>query len=366
MSAQSIVLIITAVMFLIGTNFGLSYAMKKKWIKSNAWYLDIVNIFAIICTSLVLFIYGIFYNNSMELACLVALGGLGGFLFPRAIENKKKAILFALMMIVASVLVCENMVMNNLISISEKSMMNNGQNTLFNPQNILTILVGAIIWMGYICITCVLDRIPLYSFVTLSALFITGCCVTSSYIPIFSNQLNSIYSVGMLFLCLAFLGVYKKSILILGQVGCFFFSYLIGFLLFCIALIGKIEYVPVFIGYNLFEIMFGFGTTYFIYKKIWPIRTLMVTEKALVKNILPTKVVKKVFFITLMLSLLAALSMNYNQESSLFIAYICLVIIVCNSYNVFNSWGEPTPKLRNLFKDIKKGINEIKEQAKKK
>jgi uncharacterized membrane protein len=135
---------------------------------------------------------------------------------------------------------------------------------------------------------------------------------------------------------------------------------------YCLALQGKALVVPVFVSYDLFEMGVLIVSNLFMLKKLYPIETVTLVEKTLLKGTNTSLVVKKLFYVTFFLSLLGFTDLFVSHKGALieginnnFVLYICTFVLLYNTYLNFSTWGEKRPEFKNLFRDIKEELKKI-------
>ena len=66
-------------------------------------------------------------------------------------------------------------------------------------------------------------------------------------------------------------------------------------------------------------------------------------------------------FLIACLAVLAVLNKDFAISSF----YVAVILLSINIYMRLKSWGEPTVRLRDVFKDVKEGVSQVKSEIKK-
>lgn len=228
-------------------------------------------------------------------------------------------------------------------------------------------------WTLFIYMMQKLDRIPFFSFSAFSALFLIIGLMASNFFPFFNS--------GFSLICFSMLGLAavnslilkKQNIMWFGNTLVYLLSFVIGYFGYYCAALGKGIVLPIFIAFELMEITLAFGINLWVNKKLLPLTTPFLLERAYSTGINVAKAVKKLFWTCFFFAALGFVVIYIEGKNStltplnsIFIMYIFTLILLSNSYLIFSSWGKPKAEFKNLFKDIKKEIkslsNEIKKQ----
>lgn len=221
--------------------------------------------------------------------------------------------------------------------------------------------IASVFWVMFIGMMTVLDRIPLFSFLSFVALYLGGAFISADFLQTLPAAFHNPFIFSLvLFVCITYF-LKKEDVFSFGKPLVFLFSYLIGFAGVCLAAMGKTIYLPVFIGYELMEITLALLINFYLYRRFVPIQVPFLAEKALMKNVLVSKVLQKIFMFCFVLASLAALCV-YGSGNYVLLAYIFLVIILYNAYLNLSSWGEEKVRFRDIFKDVKAGVLALKKQ----
>lgn len=230
-------------------------------------------------------------------------------------------------------------------------------------------LVG---WMLFIYLVRFLDRVPLFSFVSLVCLLLVSCLISSGISTYLDVSFNFLFLLLVGYISIVSLILKKYNLFVLGHAFSFFFSFILGYVGYILVLQGKANVLPVFIAYDLFEFIFVMIANIVVYKKLYPIERMLFIEKTLAKGFDAGLVIKKLFYVIFFLALLGFADLFVSHKGAIingvnnnFVLYLCTLILLYNTYLTFSSWGKPKPEFKNLFKDLKRelkniDVNEIK------
>lgn len=237
--------------------------------------------------------------------------------------------------------------------------------------DILIKIFALICWILFIFMMQHFDRIPLFSFSAFAVLFLTASFMCSSIFPFLSTSFQ--------LLCLSALAVItinsflfkNRGIFCLGPAFTFFCAYIIGYLGYYLASTGNGISLPIFVLYELFEILL-MGITLLLSRKKQKSNRLFLIEKVFTSGINPGFAIKKVFYTHFFLALLGLLcvyviskNINILNINNLVFMYGCATVLLFNTYLTFISWDKPKAEFKNLFKDIKKELSKTKNEINK-
>lgn len=228
-------------------------------------------------------------------------------------------------------------------------------------------LLGWVLWIAFIYMMQQFDRVFLFSFSVFSVLFITASLMTSNVFPLLESSFQ--------FLCLSILIVlgvlaflWKKiGLFFQGSSMVFFLSYIIGYFGFCLSMNGMGEAVPLFIAYELLEIIIAFCTNFYLHHKVMPIEVPFLIERAIITGVDTAKVIKKVFSISFFFAMLGLISsyVLYKEITvmgikNITVMYLFAAVLLLQTYIVLTSWGKPKVEFKNMFRDIKAELKKAK------
>lgn len=220
---------------------------------------------------------------------------------------------------------------------------------------------AAFLWTAFIAVMIQLDRIPLFSFLAFSGLYLGGAFVSADFLRTLpSDFYNTCIFVLCLLVCMTYF-LKKNTLLSFGKPTVFLFSYLIGYAGIYLAALGKGVYLPIFVGYELLEISVALVLNLTLYHKFYPIQVPFLAERALMKNVMVGKVLQKIFIFCFVLSALGALCVH-GSGNYILLAYVFLGIILYSAYLNLYNWGEPKARFRDLLSDIKTGVSALKNE----
>ncbi|MBQ3116917.1 MAG: hypothetical protein IJC11_01160 [Alphaproteobacteria bacterium] len=223
--------------------------------------------------------------------------------------------------------------------------------------------IGAGSWMLFLLMNTTLDRIPLFTYITNTALFIILAISATTFIPLLSPVFFYLFFMLMVLNMITFYIFQKNNILIYTFPLSFLLNWIVGFVLLLIAASGKIAYIPIIFGYNMMEIMIAIGINVYLYRRLFPIMVPFIVEKAFADNLPIKKIIKKVFYTSLLLGFLGIFGI-YSDKALVFPTYVLAFIVLINAYMSFsNSLEKPT--IRGLFKDITAGVKTLSVEMKK-
>lgn len=321
---------------------------------------DFLNVCALLIGALVtggcLISFGIEHKIGL-IPTLVSLMALGGsFLFYKLKKNDVHTVLVTLLFCsIGAFLLPTNTPVQNLA-----------------PVEILSKIAAVCGWTIFIFMMQKLDRIPFFSFSAFSSLFII-ISFMSSYFFLFFSPIFSLLCFSALGLSgLSALLLKKQNVMWFGPTLCFFLSYIAGYFGVYTSALGFGEILPVFIAFELLEIILAFSINYIKEKKFLPLTTPFLVERAYASGKNVAKAVKKMFWTCFFFAGLGFVFIyvgkkvpHLNSTDGLFAILIVTGILLLNTYIVFSSWGKEKKEFKNLFKDIKKELNNLSEETKK-
>ncbi len=230
---------------------------------------------------------------------------------------------------------------------------------------------AALLWITFIYMMQQLDRIFLFSFTVFSVFFLVSSLMCSNIFPFLNSSFQFLcFSLLILLVSITF-WLKKKGLFLQGPASVFFLSYIIGYFGYCLGITGKASVLPIFIAYELLEIILALATNLYLYHKITPIQVPFLIEKAYMtqKNI--SNAVKKVFSISFFFSMLALLSAYTIHKNisvmglkNIYVMYAFTAVLLFQTYIVFKTWGEPKTEFKNLFKDLKSELKRVHSELK--
>ena len=329
-------------------HFGLPFWQKKA--KTDIVIGQFLNVFACLTSGLVLvsfLINGYLFQEDYTIPAII-LGLAFGGAFANLLFSNKPKVLFLLQALLCAVAL---FIVPNFVS-SDIALWQKG--------------LALTVWVAFIYMVRFLDRVPLFTVVTLVSPLLIGCLVSSGFSSYLDSSFHFLFLLLIGYISIVSLILKKYGVYVLGYGFSFFFAFVLGYMGYCLSLQGTALVVPIFVSYDLFEMSFLIVTNLCLLKKLYPIETVTLVERTLAKGLNTPLVVKKLFYVTFFLSLLAFTDLFISHKGALikgvdnnFVLYICTFILLYNTYLNFSSWGEKRPEFKNLFKDIKQELRKI-------
>lgn len=225
----------------------------------------------------------------------------------------------------------------------------------------LFVLPGALTSYLLLKMALTFDRIPLFSLFSFVGYFLGGAFLTSRALNIAPDELYFL-SIGVLFgvPTIAYILKYMMTFSLREDIVTFL-CFFMGYIVMSLFAQGRAFVIPVFFGYEIFELGLSFCLTIIMFKCFNELKVPFLIERVLLTGLMPTKALQKVFFLILVLVLLACLSTGIHELKYIIAIYGCAVILLFNAYLGFLKWGLPQPKLRQIFSDAKEGMGVIKD-----
>lgn len=224
-------------------------------------------------------------------------------------------------------------------------------------------IIGAICWMLFLLMNTTLDRIPLFTYITNTALLIILAISATTFVPLLNPVFFYLFFLLIVLNMITFYIFQKSNILIYTFPLAFLLSWIMGFALLLITANGKIAYIPIVFGYNIMEIIIAIGINVYLYRRLFPIMVPFIIEKAYANNLPIKKIIKKIFYTSLLLGFLGIFGV-YSDKALVFPTYVLAIIVLINAYMSFSNNLEK-PTIRGLFKDIKTGVKTLSIEMKK-
>ena len=154
--------------------------------------------------------------------------------------------------------------------------------------------------------------------------------------------------------------VFTGGYAVLGPFASVLVGFLVNVFICYIVSTGSFAFPIALYGLDITEIALATGMTVIASHRFYPLTTSLPVESAYDKGFETKKLNRFVFFILLSQSLLAFLF--FRQTDITLLLPALFVLIFCTEYR-FKNWDRPVPTYGSMFKDIKQGIIELKEQA---
>ena len=214
----------------------------------------------------------------------------------------------------------------------------------------------ALSWTGIILLNTILDRIPLISFVTNSAIMIVLALASSSFFQMLSPALLSLYLSALFVHLFIFLFMKKIDLPFEFFPVVFLMNWIIGYAFLTFASQGNIIYLPVFFGYPLME--FCLATGALLLKKQTGI--LFAVEQAFIRRAPVKIVIKKVFYTIILLGLIGLAGIKSSQTTSKYILVVYgMALIILYNFYITLTRNMTKVSLRSTVQDIMMGFKTL-------
>lgn len=220
-------------------------------------------------------------------------------------------------------------------------------------------------WMMLIWVFVQMDKVPFFS-MTFSIAFALFYFLMANV----SHKVPDIFSVFALLFLSAQVGInwYLKRLQmpVLGRIAGVFAGFVWGGLTIYVVGQGYITQAVLLYAYPMMEVLWSTIVCISLYQRFEPAYPYMV-QMALSKNIQPDKVLKSVTKWMCVMACLAYLSVvNVNlSEISFYVAGLILMMNACMRLTSWGQWGAKGPRLRDMFKDLKAGLKQAKDELSK-
>ena len=230
------------------------------------------------------------------------------------------------------------------------------------PINIAIRVGGALFWCAIILMNTVLDRIPLFSYITNTTAFIILALACTSFANIVPYPYFYSFILIIILNMLLFYILKKLGILIYTFPIVFLLNWLIGYILLHFMYTIQVVYIPIFFSFGMMEILMAIGVNFYTQKRFFPVTVSFVTERAFELNIPLKNIVKKIFYTTFVIMFLAMIAIKVSgTKSSVLYTYIITLIVLSSSYRVLSGKSEGT-SLWSALKDVKTGMGVLKSE----
>lgn len=224
------------------------------------------------------------------------------------------------------------------------------------PANTAIRFGGALFWCSIILINTVLDRIPLFSYITNTCAFVIlslSCATFVGIVPYtYFYSFILIILLNMFVFC-----IYRKTgILVYTFPLVFLFNWIIGYVLLHFMYTVQAVYIPLFFSFSLMEILVAVGINLYTNKRLFPITISFVTEKAFELNLPLKSIVKKLFYTTFVIMFLSMLAIKVAEiKMSVLYIYMIAFVVLYSSYRLLSGQSEST-SFWGALKDVKTGM----------
>ncbi|MBR4927660.1 MAG: hypothetical protein IKY98_04965 [Alphaproteobacteria bacterium] len=144
-------------------------------------------------------------------------------------------------------------------------------------------------------------------------------------------------------------------------------SVFIGFMWAGLAVYMALSGYPLFgamlYAYPIFEVLLSMAASLIVYRTLIPVCPFLI-EKALSQNVFPEKALRYVMLLGIGFAGLAVSVVLPNGNIVMRWWLIATVVLLLHAYMRLNNWKEGRPKLRDLFRDVKTGLQVLKQEFK--
>ena len=230
------------------------------------------------------------------------------------------------------------------------------------PVNVAIRFGGALFWCIIILINTVLDRIPLFSYITNTCAFVILSLSCATFVGIVPYTYFCSFILIILLNMFVFCIYRKTGILVYTFPLVFLFNLIIGYVLLHFMYTVQAVYIPLFFGFSLMEILVAIGINLYTYRRLFPVTVSFVTEKAFELNIPLKSIVKKLFYTTFVIMFLSMLAIKVAEiKTSVLYIYLIALVVLYSSYRLLSGKSESTSVWAAL-KDVKEGMGVLKNE----
>lgn len=227
---------------------------------------------------------------------------------------------------------------------------------------VLTHVGLAIAWAILTWLFVQMDRVPFLS-MTLSLVFAVFYFLLSTLLDIFEPAFGYL-SITLVVVLLGINSYLKKDRHPkVGQVAAAFIGFIWGAMAVYVLGLGHITAVVVLYSYPIMEVCLSTMASIAFYQRFVPVYPFLI-EQVIATKPRPEAALKFIMRWDFFIACLAILAVLNDAFSA--ISFCVVAIFLCiNIYMRLKSWGEPTVRLRDVFKDAKDGVSQIKDEIKK-
>ena len=220
----------------------------------------------------------------------------------------------------------------------------------------------AFAWTILVWLFVQMDRVPFLS-MTMSLVFAVFYFLLSNFLKYF----DPVFGYLSLTLVVVLLGVNsylkKGHYPILGKIASTFIGFIWGGMAVYVMASGRLTAVVILYSYAIMEVVLSIVASIAIYQRFRPVYPFLI-EQVLTNKQHPEKALKFIMrweLLIVCLAILATINETFPMESF----YVVIVLLSVNIYMRLKAWGEPVVRLRDLFRDTKQSIRQVKEEIKK-
>ena len=227
---------------------------------------------------------------------------------------------------------------------------------------ILTHIGLAIAWAIVTWLFVQMDRVPFLS-MALSLVFAVFYFLLSALLNIFEPAFGYL-SVTLVVVLLGVNSYLKKGHYPkLGKVAAAFVGFIWGAMAVYVMALGHITAVVVLYSYPIMEVFLSVMASVALYQRFVPVYPFLI-EQVIANKPQPEAALKFIMRWDFLIACLAVLAV-LNKDFAISSFYVAVILLSINIYMRLKSWGEPTVRLRDVFKDVKEGVSQVKSEIKK-
>ncbi|MBO7257937.1 MAG: hypothetical protein J6V11_03250, partial [Alphaproteobacteria bacterium] len=228
--------------------------------------------------------------------------------------------------------------------------------------SVLTHVGLAIAWAILTWLFVQMDRVPFLS-MTLSLVFAVFYFLLSTLLDIFEPAFGYL-SITLVVVLLGINSYLKKDRHPkVGQVAAAFIGFIWGAMAVYVLGLGHITAVIVLYSYPIMEVCLSTMASIAFYQRFVPVYPFLI-EQVIATKPRPEAALKFIMRWDFFIACLAILAV-LNDAFSAISFYVVAIFLCINIYMRLKSWGEPTVRLRDVFKDAKDSVVYIKDEIKK-
>lgn len=227
---------------------------------------------------------------------------------------------------------------------------------------VLTHIGLALAWAVLVWLFVQMDRVPFLS-MALSLVFAVFYFLLSGLLRVFEPVFGYL-SVTLVVVLLGINSYLKKGHYPkLGEVAASFVGFIWGAMAVYVMASGHTTALVVLYAYPIMEVCLSTMVSIVLYQRFVPVYPFLI-EQVIATKPRPETALKFIMrweFLIACLAILAVLNDAFSAVSF----YVVVVFLCINIYMRLKSWGEPAVRLRDVFKDAKDGMTQIKDEIKK-
>lgn len=341
------VLLFTGLFFYLGFRFFIWPVLQRKQPGGNmplvfSWAVACLTLTGILCSGFIYYALISFFNLpggqfflSGAMLKFLGLGGAGLLVMP--LFKEKSLLVQSIVIYVFCLLGCFLILPLNSV------------------YSFLYCALLALGWLGVMLLSVFVDRAPLVSYLTNSALLLVLSFGSSGFFPLLETPFFYFFLTVLFFHLMIFL--FMKKVRILNEFFpiVFLINWLAGYPLISMADPGSVIYIPVFYGYQLVEFLLVFVPVVFFKRN-----ACMAIEQAFQRGVPVKLIVRKMFYYLILIDVIGLIGLKTSRMELKYCAvvYLMVGIVLYNLYLSFVLGGEKIT-LRSSIKDFGKGLKTL-------